>query len=352
MIKLLFCLINSFILLFPLISNASEHIGFKRIHYDIQDGRPLDIAVWYATNNRQNSITIADNAIFDGSEVIADAVPEVKNTKSPLILLSHGYGGSWRSLSWLAHALATKGYIVAAPNHPGTTGFDQNTEQSAKLWLRPQDLSKTIDALAENQTFSNIINLNQISAIGHSLGGWSVIALSGARFDTESFKKDCNKYSYLKACHLISELGLANSELNKNMSDPRIKAFVSLDAGLTRGFTIESLQKIKIPSLIIGAGVDIGDTNTQLESGYVQEFLPKSSSTYIIIPDAMHFSFIQICKSNAIDILNQEKEREGIICKDGGSRDRSEIHREITHLIVDFLSKTFSNYKTDFKKLL
>ena len=59
----------------------------------------------------------------------------------------------------------------------------------------------------------------------------------------------------------------------------------------------------------------------------------------------MHFSFIQICKSDAIDILNQEKEGEGIICKDGGSRNRSEIHREITHLIVDFLSKTFSNYK-------
>ena len=118
MIKLLFCFINSFILLFPLISNASEHIGFKRIHYDIQDGRPLDIAVWYATNNKQNLITIADNAIFDGSEVIADAVPEIKSTKSPLILLSHGYGGSWQSLSWLAHALAAKGYIVAAPNHP------------------------------------------------------------------------------------------------------------------------------------------------------------------------------------------------------------------------------------------
>ncbi|WP_294912214.1 hypothetical protein [uncultured Gilliamella sp.] len=64
MVRLLFCVINLFILLFPLISNASEYIGFKRIHYDIQDGRPLDIAVWYTTNNKQNLITIADNAIF------------------------------------------------------------------------------------------------------------------------------------------------------------------------------------------------------------------------------------------------------------------------------------------------
>ncbi|WP_294910175.1 hypothetical protein [uncultured Gilliamella sp.] len=136
----------------------------------------------------------------------------------------------------------------------------------------------------------------------------------------------------------MSELGLANPELNKSMLDPRIKAFISLDAGLTRGFTVDSLEKIKIPALIIGAGIDIDDTDAKLESGYVQEFLPKSSSNYIIIPDAMHFSFIQICKSNALDILKQD---ESIICKDGGYRARGEIHREVTDLIIGFLSKTF-----------
>ncbi|KES14987.1 Chlorophyllase, partial [Gilliamella apicola SCGC AB-598-B02] len=87
------------------------------------------------------------------------------------------------------------------------------------------------------------------------------------------------------------------------------------------------------------------DTNTQLESGYLQQFLAKSSSTYITIPDAMHFSFIQMCKTNAIEILNQEKQGEGIICKDGGIRQRSEIHSEITHLVVNFLSDIFSNNK-------
>ena len=158
-----------------------------------------------------------------------------------------------------------------------------NTELSAKLWLRPQDLSKNIDALAEDKTLTNIINFNQIVAIGHSLGDWSVIALSGARFNTDIFNEDCKKYSYLKGCHLMSELGLTNPELNKSMLDPRIKAFISLDAGLTRGFTVDSLEKIKIPALIIGAGIDIDDTDAKLESGYVQEFLPKSSSNYIII---------------------------------------------------------------------
>ena len=42
----------------------------------MQDVRLLDIAVWYAPNNKQISITIAD------------AVREIKNTKSPLIFFT------------------------------------------------------------------------------------------------------------------------------------------------------------------------------------------------------------------------------------------------------------------------
>ncbi|WP_255471195.1 hypothetical protein [Gilliamella sp. Pas-s27] len=36
---------------------------------------------------------------------------------------------------------------------------------------------------------------------------------------------------------------------------------------------------ITVPSLIIGAGIDVGDMNVELESGYLQQFLSKSLST-------------------------------------------------------------------------
>ena len=75
-------------------------------------------AVWYPTNNNHGAVTIAENAIFYGHEVTPDAEPKISTTKYPLALLSHGYGGSWQNLSWLANELALKGYIVAAPNHP------------------------------------------------------------------------------------------------------------------------------------------------------------------------------------------------------------------------------------------
>ena len=43
MVKLYF-LLNFLILFFPFICSASENIGFKKIHYDKRDSRPIDIA--------------------------------------------------------------------------------------------------------------------------------------------------------------------------------------------------------------------------------------------------------------------------------------------------------------------
>lgn len=318
---------------------ADSNVGFREIHYGEEDGRPLNIAIWYPTTNQQKTVFIGDNVVFYGSEVVPNAIPINDSRKLPLIVVSHGYGGSWQNLSWLAYELAGKGYIIAAPNHPGTTFFNKDINQSRKLWLRPEDLSKTIDILKEDKLLANHIDMNKISAIGHSLGGWTVIALSGARFDIDLFKEDCTENSQLKACQLVNELGLDNPKLTQSMLDSRIKSFISLDAGLVRGFTPESLKNINIPSLIIGAGVDVGDMNVELESGYLRRFLLKSLSTYTVIPDAMHFSFIQVCKPQAIEILEQEAKGESIICKDGGERTRTEIHDEIINQITTFLDQ-------------
>ncbi len=90
---------------------------------------------------------------------------------------------------------------------------------------------------------------------------------------------------------------------------------------------------------MIGAGVDIGRLPAKLESGYLAEHLPKTSSAYVEIPDATHFSFMQPCKPGAVELIEEETPGDGIVCKDGGTRSRDEIHREIVDLIAGFLAK-------------
>ncbi|MBK0032978.1 prolyl oligopeptidase family serine peptidase [Erwinia sp. S43] len=328
-------LVTLLCLLFSSLTYAAPVVGFKEIDLDKDDPRPLKFAIWYPAKKQTHAEMIADSRVFYGFNAVRNGAPE--NGKHPLIVISHGYGGTWRNLSWLAADLADRGYIVAAPNHPGTSAFNRDPHQAARLAQRPHDLSRVIDVLGANSSLAGDIDEERIAALGHSLGGWTVVALAGGHFDTTLFKEACRMYPILNACGLASTLDLGNPGLEKSMQDRRIKAFISLDGGLIRGFTSQSLGEIAIPSLIIGAGTDVGDMPVALESGYLHAFLPKAGSDYVEISDAMHFSFLQRCKPGAMAILAGEGQ--DILCKDGGNRSREEIHHQIADLVIAFLGK-------------
>lgn len=317
-----------------LISSASASVGFKEINLTTQTQHPLNIAVWYPAKEQKKTTTIATNKLFIGSQVSLNAEPISSGQHThPLVVLSHGYSGSWRNLSWLAYELSSLGYIVAAPTHHDPLSSTQRNNQPAQLWLRPQELSMTIDAVLADRSFSKLIDQDKIAAIGHSLGGWTVLSLAGAQFDTRQFQQDCRTHSYLKACQLMNQLGLDQPEFIQPTRDERVKAVVTLDAGLTRGMTTESLQQFQLPILVIGAGNVASNREVKLESGHMQPFLPKQTSTFVFIFDATHFSFIQTCKPLT----------KGLWCQNGYQRDREEIHREVTYLILGFLTKLWSN---------
>lgn len=315
---------------------ANDAVGLRDA--ELSGPRPLHFVIWYPAEAGGDTVVVGENPAFYGSPVIRDATPGPG--ARPLVVLSHGYGGSWRNLGWLADALTGEGYIVAAPDHPGTTTFDADPEQAARLWERPHDLSRVIDALIADPGLGGRVDQQRIAAIGHSLGGWTVAALAGARFDAEKFETDCQRHPNPRICGLSTELGLQNPELEKDMTDPRIGAFVSFDLGMARGFTTGSLAAVEVPALVIGAGIDIGDLPAELESGYLAESLPAASTTYVEIPDAIHFSFTQLCKPGAAALIDEEVPGEGIICKDGGGRSREDIHREVLTLVDSFLGKT------------
>ncbi|MCF7645207.1 alpha/beta fold hydrolase [Pseudochrobactrum asaccharolyticum] len=319
-------------------------VGFRQIELTDKSGnRDLKVALWYPTSDTKSVEMIGENPAFIGIEAIKDATPD-KNAH-PLVVLSHGYGGSWRNLNWLAGELVGQGYIVAAPDHPGTTTFNRDKEQAAKLWERPHDLSRVIDTVTSDSALAGKIELRRIAAIGHSLGGWSVVALAGAQFDRERFEKDCKDNPNPRTCGLADELinpqgDVAAEKLKAMKADPRVGAIVSLDLGLARGFTQESLNSISVPVLIFGAGVDIGDLPAKLESGYVASNMPAKTTQYVEIADAAHFSFMQICKAGAAELIEAETPGDGIVCKDGAGRSREAIHREVVDMIIAFLAKS------------
>ncbi|WP_192891864.1 alpha/beta hydrolase family protein [Vibrio bathopelagicus] len=322
-------------------SAIASDVGFTQITLTDDPNRPLNTAIWYPTQDVSDTTLIGDNPAFIGTQIIKDA--EIQSGTFPVILLSHGYRGNWRNQNWLATALAHRGYIVAAINHPGTTSFDQSPEQAAKWWERPRDITRTLDYLLSEVLWKQSVNANNITAIGHSLGGWTVMQLAGAKIDRAIFEAECLIYPNPRTCGLSEELGLSQVQTaepnDKGLSDPRIQRVVSLDLGLARSFSVQSFNKINVPTLILAAGIDIGDLPQALESGYMAEHIPLSSRQYKVYENATHFSFIQPCKSGAEAMLEEEVPGDGIICKDGLGASRGELHQLILNDIFGFLNR-------------
>ena len=92
--------------------------------------------------------------------------------------------------------------------------------------------------------------------------------------------------------------------------------------------------------LILAAGIDVGGLPGDLESGYLAAGLPMAMREHVVIPDAMHFSFMQVCKPGAVEMIEARSPGDGIACKDGGTRGRAAIHEEVVDRIAAFLGAT------------
>ncbi|ALX80234.1 alpha/beta fold hydrolase [Cronobacter malonaticus] len=321
---------------------ASADVGFHQFTIDSPATRPLDAAVWYPTYDNHAPETVGDNIVFSGVNVQRDATPAPG--AHPVLLLSHGFGGNWRNLNWLAHAMAEQGYIVATVDHPGTTTRNKSPAQAQALWQRPKDVMRVLDALIASPEKTGKPDEQRIAAAGHSLGGWTVMELAGARFSAPRFLADCKSHPALGGCIVAHTLGIdlpgTQNRLAESQRDVRIKAVVSLDLGLARGFTPQSLAKVEIPVLVMSAGVDSDDVPAALESGYLAHALPGKFARAISVPGATHFSFMQLCKPGAAAVIDAQEPGEGIVCRDGAGFSREKIHQQLTTQISEFLNQT------------
>jgi predicted dienelactone hydrolase len=310
---------------------------------------PLQVSLWYPTGSTAAPTILGETPAFFGLPVIRDAAPAPG--PHPLVLLSHGYGGSWRNLAWLAGTLAAKGYVVAAPDHPGTTTFDMQPPDTVALWRRPGDISRALDVLLAQPALTGGIAPGRIAAIGHSLGGWTVMELAGARFDADVVTKNCLPVFGAIYCKTFAAMGVgrdaaAVAALEADLSDSRIKAIITLDLGPGRGLTPESLAAIAVPVLVLGASQDVEQDTaekasiaaTNKDSVYLAEHLPQQMTQFSLVPGTLHFSFMQLCKPGAAALIEEEAPGESIVCRDVVGADRDAIHRRVGDTIMSFLT--------------
>jgi len=121
--------------------------------------------------------------------VAPDAELRESDRPFPVVLLSHGTGGSPESLGWLACLLAGAGHVVIGAHHHGNTGSDPyRAEGFLCWWERAADLSTLLDRLHGEGPFAGRLDTGRTYALGFSLGCHSVLSLLGARSDMARFE--------------------------------------------------------------------------------------------------------------------------------------------------------------------
>jgi predicted dienelactone hydrolase len=317
--------------------------------------RPLRTLVWYpaaATATKEETIFGGppDREVF--APVTVGSAPEISNTKQkyPLVLLSHGTGGSAVQMMWLGYYLAVRGYIVAAVNHHGNTGAErQPAAQGFMLfWERARDLSVLLDKLLADPRIGPRIDRARIGAAGFSLGGYTVISIAGGQFSPRQFASFCRSRQrdftcepqpeFPEAPKVFAELKKTDAIVQESLRhagdsyrDPRIKLVFAIAPALGGGFTKGGLSKINIPVFIVVGQADKVAPALTNARRYAE--LIRAAKLTILPGEIGHYTFLAECNAHGRDILD--------ICRDAPSVDRAQVHQQVAQLAFEFFEKGF-----------
>ena len=183
--------------------------------------------------------------------------------KYPLLLFSHGFGGCPAQSRFLTEGLAKDGYIVLAPRHHDARcglasgadvadtlgqGLPQQPFRFPYRWTkdtysdRRDDMIHVLDYALSDKGFKPYVDKENIGAIGHSLGGYTVLGLAGAWSDWQ---------------------------------EPRIKAVLALSPFSDPYLVHATLKEIVIPVMFQGGTKDFGITPVLKRSNGVYDNTPK-----------------------------------------------------------------------------
>jgi predicted dienelactone hydrolase len=246
--------------------------------------RPIQAAVWYPTEAPEASTPLA----LGRQSVAAGAA--VSGRGHPLVVISHGTGGSFADHFDTAHALAEAGFVAAALSHTGDTYDDRS--RATRITERPGQLVRLIDFMTSEWRGHAALDGRRIGAFGFSSGGFTVLSAIGGEPDLGRLARHCLEHPHFYDCALARQFGAPPAHPAPVAHDARIKAAVVAAPALGFAFAPSGLAGVRIPVQLWRAEWD-----TVLPQPYyaetVHRLLPRAE--YHVVPRADHFDFLPPC---------------------------------------------------------
>ncbi len=257
---------------FPPVTEPGPHgVGFRTIDVTytpdapFAEPRELEVAVWYPTADESGPPALYfDFVQRDDVFLLANPIPD---TELPVLLFSHGNGGMAEQTFTLTEFFASHGWLVISPNHTGNTLIDIEEDRIPDMVvLRPQDVIASLEAvraLPAEDALANKVG-EDIVMSGHSFGGYTTLALSGAEFDIDGLTAECELDPSGIACEKLQD-DQFRARLAEGFVDDRIELALPLNPGAVALFGDQGLAAIDVPVLLTTAALD--ETTIEAEDG-------------------------------------------------------------------------------------
>ncbi|MEE3625336.1 hypothetical protein UCD39_15270 [Nitrospirillum sp. BR 11752] len=305
---------------------ASAAVGFRWLSMPDGAAAPVEVAVWYPTDAPAQPTPVGPL-----TETVALNAP-VAGRHLPLVVMSHGNGGTATGHADTAEALAEAGFIVAALTHTGDNVNDHS--RATDLANRPRQLSLLITYMTA--TWAEAIDAARVGAFGFSAGGYTVLAAAGGHADLARIGPHCAAHPDFFDCQLIManvQGGVvpAAARLSERPADARIRAVVATAPAMGFAFTTDGLKAVRVPVQLWRAEDDeILPHPFYAEA--VRQALPQPPESHVV-PHARHFDFLAPCSA----ILEKAAPR---ICESEDGFDRTAFHQRFNRDVVAFFQKT------------
>lgn len=209
----------------------------------------------------------------------------------PLVIFSHGAGGSCDAFASLSTCLASHGYVVVHPTHSDSLALEKGGErlEAVRRVLRqPSEivsrvdlpdrvadvkfLLDAVDAIEEKIGQHGLVDRERLAMAGHSAGAMTTQVLGGMEFR-------------------IGRIAAGNK-----LEEPRFDAFAVISGQGTnrRAITEDSWNKVDRPWLVLAGSRDVSMASNETPESrrHPYEFAPADGTKYLVFIDgATHSSY-------------------------------------------------------------
>ena len=308
-------------------SAQADGVGFRDIRIETE-GERMPTALWYP------SAAPSGRTVKGPFAMAATRGAPVADGRFGLVLISHGTGGGRLNHRGTAIRLAQAGYIAAAPEHAGDSWRDGRYSGTAANWVRrPRQLSAVLDRLLGDPVFGARIDPKRIAAIGHSAGGYSVLALIGGRADMTVLARHCTEVRDRDPvfCSYGRQDGTIRGRL-PDLTDRRVRAAVAV-APVGALFGPGAFTGVAAPVQVHRLGRD-GVLHRPWHEDNIAKLMG-GKARLILHPEAHHFAFIAPFPPVLIDEVGEP-------ARDPPGFDRRAFLARIDRQILTFLDSVFA----------